>query len=171
VLGPLVNPLLPRRQFIGTAFAELMDVIFDTAIKMGKDHVIVVRGRDGLDEISVSAPTRVLEYRDGQKYDYDIRPEDFGIETLPFEAVSAASPEACLAIARSIIDGTVSSEHYKLVAANAAFIYTKLIEPMPLPAAYRKMERLILDGELRDVLERYVAVLSSETVPAEMTKE
>ena len=71
VLGPLVNPYLPERQFIGTAFADLMEVIFETAIKMGKRHVIVVRGQDGLDEISISTPTRVLEYRDGKKQEYD----------------------------------------------------------------------------------------------------
>ena len=156
VLGPLVNPYLPERQFIGTAFADLMEVIFETAIKMGKRHVIVVRGQDGLDEISVSTPTRVLEYRNGKKLDYQIAPQDFGLEPLPFEAVSAANPDECLAIAKAMIAGVPATEHYKLVAANAAFIYSKFVEEMPLPEAYRKMERLIFDGAMGDVLEKYV---------------
>lgn len=157
-LGPLVNPYLPERQFIGTAFADLMDVIFETGIKMGKKHFLVVRGWDGLDEISVSAPTRVLEYRDGKKQDYEITPEDFGIAPLPFERVSAANPEACLQIARAMIDGKPESAHYKLVAANAAFIYTKFVEDIPLPEAYKKMEQLILDGVMGKVLEQYLSV-------------
>jgi anthranilate synthase/phosphoribosyltransferase len=157
VLGPLVNPYLPERQFIGTAFADLMDVIFETAVKMGKRHVIVARGQDGLDEISVSAPTHVLEYRNGKKLDYQITPQDFDLSPLPFEAVSAANPDECLAIARAMIAGVSATEHYKLVAANAAFIYSKFVEETPLPEAYRKMERLIFAGAMGEVLEKYVA--------------
>lgn len=158
VLGPLVNPLQPRRQFIGTAFAELMDVIFETAIKMGKKHVIVVRGWDGLDEISVSAPTRVLEYRNGRKLDYELNPEDFGLESLPFHAVAAASPAACTEIAKAMLTGRPTTEHYKLVAVNAAFIYSKFVEDIPLPEAYRKMEALIRSGTMEAVLEHYRAL-------------
>ena len=162
VLGPLVNPYQPLRQFIGTAFAELMDVIFETAIKMGKEHVIVVRGWDGLDEISISAPTRVLEYRDGKRQDYEISPADFGIDPLPFRAVSAAHPDECLAIARAILAGVPVTEHYKLVALNAAFIYSKFVEELPLPEAYVKMERLILAGALGEVLENVKRVSQPE---------
>ena len=159
VLGPLVNPYLPERQFIGTAFADLMDVIFETGIKMGKTHFIVARGWDGLDEISVSAPTRLLEYRDGKKQDYEITPQDFGLSPLPFDAVSAANSVECLAIARDMLAGAPKTEHYKLVAANAAFIYTKFIEDIPLTDAYKKMEKLIFEGVMGRVLERYLEEL------------
>ena len=162
VLGPLVNPYLPARQFIGTSFAELMDVIFETAIKMGKQHVIVVRGWDGLDEISISAPTRVLEYRDGERQDYELSAADFGLSPLPFSAVSANHPDECLAIARAMINGLPTTEHYKLVAMNAAFIYTKFVEEIPLPAAYAKMEGLIFAGAMGEALERLQRVLQPE---------
>lgn len=154
VLGPLVNPCLPARQFIGTAFADLMDVIFETGIRMGKKHLIIVRGWDGLDEISVSAPTRILEYRDGERLEYELRPEDFGLEPIPFARVSAASPADALSVARAMLAGAPVSEHYKLVAANAAFIYSKFVEPLPLPLAYAKMERLIFEGALSESLSR-----------------
>ena len=157
VLGPLVNPCQPERQFIGTAFADLMDVIFETGILMGKSQLIVARGHDGLDEISVSALTRVLEYRDGQRREYVIAPADFGIEPLPPEAVSAANPDECLAIARAMLAGVPDTGHYKLVAANAAFIYTRFVEDMPLPEAFRKMKGLIFSGAMGEVLERYLS--------------
>ena len=165
VLGPLVNPYLPGRQFIGTSFADLMDVIFETAIKMGKQHVIVVRGWDGLDEISISAPTRILEYKDGERQDYELSAADFGLEPLPFSAVSARNPDECLAIAQAMIAGVPSTEHYKLVAINAAFIYTKFVEDLPLPEAYSKMERLIFAGAMSEVLERMQQVLQPEAAP------
>ncbi len=164
VLGPLVNPYQPQRQFIGTAFADLMDVIFETAIKMGKEHVIVARGWDGLDEISVSAPTRMLEYRDGKKYDYEISPADFGLEMLPFEAVSAANPDECLALARAMLAGKPTTQHYKLIAVNAAFIYARFVEDIPLPDAYAKMERLIFAGAMGDLLEKYMAITSQTEI-------
>ena len=162
VLGPLVNPYAPDRQFIGTALIDLMDVIFETAIQMGKSHVIVVRGQEGLDEISVSGPTRVLEYRDGQKMDYLITPQDFGLDPLPFAGVSAANSDECLSIARAMLAGTPQSEHYKLIAANAAFIYARFVEDVPLPEAYRKMERLIFDGTMGEVLDKYVSFAVQE---------
>lgn len=157
VLGPLVNPYLPERQFIGTAFADLMEVIFETGIQMGKKHLIVVRGNEGLDEISVSGPTRVLEFRDGKKYDYEVRPEDFGIDSLPFESVRADNSETCVSIAREILAGTPRGRHHQLVAANAAFIYSKFVEELPLDEAYRKMEELIFSGVAGQVLEQYKA--------------
>jgi len=163
VLGPLLNPYQPVRQFIGTAFADLMDVIFETAIKMGKQHVLVVRGWDGLDEISISAPTRVLEFKNGKKYDYEISPADFGLEPLPFPAVSAASPAECLNIAQAMLKGIPATDHFKLVAINAAFIYSKFVEDLPLPEAYRKMERLIFAGAMGETLERLQAVLRAES--------
>jgi len=159
VLGPLVNPLQPHRQFIGTAFAELMDVVFETGILLGKTHFIVVRGHDGLDEISLSALTRVLEYRDGERYEYEIRPEDFGIETIPFELLSA-HPNDSLSIAQSMINGSTDTSHHKLVAANAAFVYTKFVEKMPLPEAYAFMVKKIRDGAMGEQLERYKEAVS-----------
>ena len=155
VLGPLVNPYLPERQFIGTAFSELMDVIFETGIQMGKKHLIVVRGKEGLDEISVSTSTRVLEFRDGKKYDYEVKPEDFGIQPLPFEAVRADNADSCVQVAREILAGNPSGQHYQLVAVNAAFIYSKFVEDIPLADAYRKMENLIFSGIAGQVLEQY----------------
>lgn len=160
-LGPLVNPYQPERQLIGTAFEDLMEVIFETGIHLGKQHFIVVRGLDGLDEISISAPTQVLEYRDGIKKTYEIRPQDFGLDPLPFQQLSAANPNECIRIARDMIAGNPGSEHYKLVAANAAFIYSKFIEEIPLAEAYQKMETLIFEGVLGTVLAHYRSLVAA----------
>jgi anthranilate synthase/phosphoribosyltransferase len=164
VLGPLVNPVLPKRQFIGTAFAELMDIIFETGIKMGKTHLIVVRGWDGLDEISVSAPTRVLEYRAGRKTEYEITPADFGIDPIPFDKVRADHPKDSLHIAEKILQGLPETEHYQLVAVNAAFIYTKFVEEIPLPEAYQKMKQLIFEGAAGQILDMYKQVMGAPTL-------
>jgi anthranilate phosphoribosyltransferase len=60
-----------------------------------------------------------------------------------------------------MLAGQPTTEHYKLVAANAAFIYTKFVEEIPLPEAYRQMEKLIFEGVMGQVLEQYKAALAT----------
>jgi anthranilate phosphoribosyltransferase len=91
-------------------------------------------------------PTRILEYQNGKRHDYEVKPEDFGIEPLPFTAVSAPNGVACTAIARDMLAGEPKTEHYQLVLVNAAFIYTKFVKNIPLPEAYQKMEALLRTG-------------------------
>ncbi len=162
VLGPLINPYKPSRQFIGTAFADMMEVIFETAILMGKKHVIVVRGHDGLDEVSVSAGTRVLEYHNGVRSDYQIKPEDFGIEPIDYQELSAENPAESLAVAQAMLRGIPTTAHYQLVAANAAFIYAKFVADIPLKEAYILMERSIFKGVMGTVLEKYTQEMVME---------
>jgi len=155
VLGPLLNPYQPKRQFIGTAFEQYMELILETAILMGKEHVIVVRGEEGLDEISVSKPSRVLEYKDGQRSDYIIYPEQFGINAVPFEDLSAHSPQENVSLAQAIINGHTNSAHYKLVLANAAFVYSKFHTAIPLEQAYKLMEEKMKAGVMNNQLKHY----------------
>ncbi|MBL7775950.1 MAG: anthranilate phosphoribosyltransferase [Saprospiraceae bacterium] len=166
-LGPLLNPCRPRRQFIGTAFPDLMDVIFETGIQLGRQHLIVARSWDGLDEISLSAPTRILEFFQGERQEYELSAADFGLPPQAFEVFSAANPAESQEIARAILAGAPRSEHFRLVAANAAFIYSRFAEPdLPLKSAYRKMEKFILEGALGQQLERYKSAFS-ETIALE----
>jgi anthranilate synthase/phosphoribosyltransferase len=164
VLGPLVNPLQPRRQFIGTAFADMMELIFETGIRMGKSQLIVARGHEGLDEISISGPTRILEYRNGVRMEYEVCPEDFGIQRLPFSAVSTANAAESLKVAETILDGETQTQHHKLVLINAAFIYSKFVEPLTFPDAYKKMEAMFLEAAGRKQLQQYIQDINqSET--------
>ena len=154
-LGPLLNPYSPDKQFIGTPFPQYHNLIFETGIMMGKSHLVVVRGEDGLDEISVSAPTHVKIYKNGERREITLTPEDFGIETIPFELVKSDGQEDNIRIARELMSGELKSEHYKLIAINAAFIYAEFIEEMPLPQAYSKMVDALKKGELGKHLDQY----------------
>ncbi|MGB0521607.1 MAG: anthranilate phosphoribosyltransferase [Flammeovirgaceae bacterium] len=154
-LGPLLNPYSPDKQFIGTPFTQYHDLIFETGIMMGKSHLVVVRGEDGLDEISVSAPTHVKIYKDGARKEIILKPEDFGIETIPFEHVKSEGQEENIRVAEELMRGELKSEHFQLIAVNAAFIYAEFVEEMPLPEAYQKMIAALKKGELGKHLEQY----------------
>lgn len=155
ILGPLLNPYHPKKQMIGTAFGDYMDLILETAILMGKDQAIVVRGDEGLDEISVSRSTKVLSFKDGERKTYTIHPIDFGIEPVDFDLLKSDNPQQSIQIANDIIDGKLNTEHYKLVAANAAFIYTQFKEDIGLKEAFEKMVTHLKTGALRKQLELY----------------
>ena len=154
-LGPLLNPYNPDKQFIGTPFRQYHDLIFETGIMLGKEHLVVVRAEDGLDEISVSSPTHVKIYKNGERKSFTLQPEDFGIETIPFDEVKSENQEDNIRIAQEILEGELKSEHYKLVAVNAAFIYAEFVEEIPLKEAYVKMVEIIQSGELKQHLNAF----------------
>jgi anthranilate phosphoribosyltransferase len=99
----------------------------------------------------------VREYCNGQRTHYTLAPADFGIEPVPFEMLSAANAANCVDVARDMLTGNVFSEHYKLVIANAAFIYHKFVDPaVSLPDAYQTMEALLRSGAMGEQLSQYV---------------
>ncbi|MBX3101393.1 MAG: anthranilate phosphoribosyltransferase [Bacteroidetes bacterium] len=158
-LGPLLNPLQPKRQFIGTAFAPYMDLIADTAAVLGRTHVVVARGADGLDEITLTGPTRLVSIRGTRREHLELEPADFGLQPLPFEALKCENPAQSLELANQILDGQPQTLHYQLVAVNAAYIYSTFYQEIPLREAYMLMEDTIRSGRLRQVLNAYIKVL------------
>ena len=118
VLGPLTNPAFAKRQVLGVYADHLVDVVARALLALGAEHALVVHSRDGLDEISVSAPTHVCELRDGEIRAYDITPNDLGIDIHPIEALAGGDANENARIARSILDGEEGARR-DVVAANA----------------------------------------------------
>jgi anthranilate synthase/phosphoribosyltransferase len=160
VLGPLINPYNPERQFMGTSFKPYMELMLEAAILMGKKQVYVVRAEDGLDEISVSAPTRILAYENGERKEFTLTPEDFGIETIPFTLVQSDNAATNEAIAKSLMEGDIEGHHYKLIAVNAAFIYSKFVKDVPLKEAYAEMVEKIKSGAMGMQFDDYCALIN-----------
>lgn len=155
VLGPLLNPFRPQRQMIGTAYRQYMEILGDAACLLGKHHVAIVRGHDGLDEISASGPTDVLELRGSQRDAYQLHPALFGTEPVPFDAVRVDTPSQAVAIAQSMLQGDLQTEHYRLVALNAAFAYAHFHQPESLPEAYARMVETLRSGRLGECWAAY----------------
>ncbi|MCL4114826.1 UNVERIFIED_CONTAM: hypothetical protein GTU68_043706 [Idotea baltica] len=155
MLGPLLNPYNPQRQFMGTAFKQYMPLIADTAQLLGKEHFVLVRAADGLDDISISTTTDVIELKDGKQQSYQLSPSDFGIHSVSFEQLKCHNQNENIAISKAMLAGKPTTEHYKLVAANAAFAYAKFHNKMPLANAYLLMEDTLLSGDLAKHFDAY----------------
>ncbi|HEX7828134.1 MAG TPA: anthranilate phosphoribosyltransferase [Thermoanaerobaculia bacterium] len=129
VLGPLTNPAFARRQVLGVYADRLVETVARVLAALGAEHAMVVHSRDGLDEISISAATRVCEVRNGEVVSYDITPEELGLARHPIEAVSGGDARTNAGIAREILNGANGARH-DIVAANAgAALYVGGVAP------------------------------------------
>ena len=122
LLGPLTNPAGAKRQVLGVFAPEWQQPLADVARMLGGERVLVVHS-DGLDELSIHAPSRIVELAGGQIDVYDVAPEDFGIPTRSTDDLQADSPSASLALVRAALSGS-NDAAADIVALNAgAAIY------------------------------------------------
>jgi anthranilate phosphoribosyltransferase len=105
VLSTLTNPARIKRQVIGVYDPTLMHTLIDVMRELGAKHIMVVHGEDGLDEITISGKTRVLELIDKQVYEYEITPEDFKLTTTPISEIKSDSCEENIRYFNQILAG------------------------------------------------------------------
>ncbi|WP_163650453.1 anthranilate phosphoribosyltransferase [Modicisalibacter sp. 'Wilcox'] len=117
ILGPLTNPAGALHQLLGVYQPELVPLMAEAVKRLGSRHVLVVHAEDGLDEISLAAPTRVAELRDGEIHEYTIAPEDFGIERQSLGPLKVVTAEDSLRLVREALAG--EGEAADIVALNA----------------------------------------------------
>ena len=119
ILGPLTNPGSPKRQLLGVYDEYLVEPLAQVLIDLGVERGMVVYGQDKLDEISVSAPTTVCEFKDGWFRSYVITPEEFGITRCSKEDLVGGTPEENAAITRAILNGEERGPKRDAVLMNA----------------------------------------------------
>ena len=104
LLGPLTNPAGARRQLLGVFAPQWQETMAAVAKALGSLHVLVVHC-DGLDELSIHAPSRVVELRDGRIDAYEVAPRDFGLRERSVDGLHAESPAESLRLVRSALSG------------------------------------------------------------------
>jgi len=119
MLGPLTNPAAANCQLLGVYRPELTEMFANALKLLGAKRAFVVHGHDGLDEISVCAPTRVSELKDGLIRTYDITPEQFGIKPAGADELAGGDPETNAAITMRILKGEKSPRR-DIVLLNSA---------------------------------------------------
>lgn len=120
ILGPLTNPADVKRQVIGVFDGELNEPLALVLQKLGSKRVFIVHGEEGLDEISVTGPTRVTELRNNKIDSYTVNPEDFGIKSRPIKEVIGGEIEDNKEIALEILKGGNGAKR-DIVLLNAGF--------------------------------------------------
>ncbi len=119
LLGPLTNPANASAQVTGVYALDLVDKVAEALSMLGLRRALVVHGLDGLDEITISAATRVAEIRDGKLRTYEVTPEQFGMERAPLQQIEGGDAATNAAIIREILSGGASPRR-NVVLLNAA---------------------------------------------------
>ena len=118
LLGPHTNPCGARRQVIGVYDSKLLKTFSTVAKNLDMDHVMVVHGDDGLDEISITGPTQISELKNNKIDEYSISPSDFGLSNCNFDEITAQTPEESLQLVRAAFSGEKSGVQ-DMIALNA----------------------------------------------------
>jgi anthranilate phosphoribosyltransferase len=119
VIGPLSNPALPRFQVVGVASMMMIDLVAHALQELGTEHSFVICGKDGVDEISISAPTAIRELKKGEITSYTISPEDVGIFSVSSSKIQGGDAATNAAILESIFRGERGPKR-DVVVLNAA---------------------------------------------------
>ncbi|WP_151747867.1 anthranilate phosphoribosyltransferase [Acinetobacter lactucae] len=122
LLGPLTNPAGVKRFVIGVFSDELCRPIAEVMKQLGAEHVMVVHSRDGLDEISLAAPTAVAELKDGEITEWTLTPEDVGIESQTLNGLVVADATASLKLIKDALSknkSDIGEKAANMIALNA----------------------------------------------------
>ncbi len=123
ILGPLTNPAGAPNQVLGVFSKDLVEPMAQVLLQLGSEHVLVIHAEDGLDEISIAAPTFVAELKDGEVQTYTITPEQFGLSTGKLTDLAVNSAEESLQIIKGVLSNTTGSAKDIVVLNAGAAIY------------------------------------------------
>jgi len=166
LLGPLSNPAGVTRALIGVADAKWMDAIAQTLDALGAEKVWIAHGADGLDEITTTAPTEILELDHGALRRFIVTPEEAGLSRATLADLRGGDPAHNAAALRAVLDGAKNA--YRDIAvlnAAAALVVAGKVEG--LKAGARLAEAALDTGKARDTLENLIrSSRSAEEEPA-----
>ena len=119
LLGPLTNPAHASAQVVGVYSFDLVDKVAEALSMLGLHRALVVHGLDGMDEITITGPTRIAEVRDGRVRTHEITPEEFGLHRARLSEIAGGDAVANAAIIRAVLAGEKSPRR-DVVLLNAA---------------------------------------------------
>lgn len=160
ILGPLANPAGANFELLGVYDERLVEPLAQVLLKLGVKRAIVVHGQDGIDEISMCAPTTCCELRDGQLTSYVLEPEQVGLPRCRPGDLTGGAPEENAQIALDILNGQKGPKRNAVVLNSAACIYM-VRDGITLKEAVKTAEELIDSGKAKEQLEKFIA-LSNE---------
>lgn len=158
ILGPLTNPLRANVRLLGVYHPSLTEPLARVLKNLGVKGAFVVYGEDGLDEISLSARTRITQLKEGRISTYYIEPEDFGMRRVPHKEIKGGSKKENAYILKSILDGEKSGARREIVLLNAAACFVSADIAGDLKEGIEMARDSIDSGKAKKKLEMLVAL-------------
>jgi len=161
MLGPMSNPAGVRRQVLGVFSKALCRPLAEVLQRLGSVHVLVVHAQDGLDEISLAAPTHVAELKNGEISEYLIQPEDFGIKSQSLIGLNVEGPQESLALIRDALGKRKTEAGQKaadMIILNAGAALYAADRARSLKEGVALAHDALFSGLARDKLEELVSI-------------
>jgi anthranilate phosphoribosyltransferase len=155
-LGPLANPARATSQLLGVGRPEWLDRMATAVACLGTRHALLVCGRDGLDEVSLSGPTLVREVRDGRVTEHEWSPRDFGLEPCTLAELRADGPAESARMIRGVLAGEEGAP-LRVVLANTAAALRAADRVTGLREGVSLAREVIASGRARRVLDELIA--------------
>jgi anthranilate phosphoribosyltransferase len=154
-LGPLTNPAGADRQLLGVSDSRYQETIAEALVGLGCERALVVRGADGVDEISIASETRIIEVKDGKTDEWFTSPDDVGLGRDELEAVAGGTPEHNAGVITAVLDGQDGpARDVTLMNAGAAILVGG--GAGDLAGGVDRAREAIESGAAREVLSRLV---------------
>ena len=160
ILGPLTNPAGAPNIVMGVFHPDLVGIQVRALQRLGAEHALVVYGRDGMDECSLGAATMVGELKDGQISEYDIHPEDFGMQMQSNRAIKVETPEQSLAMLKGVLDNQ-DGPAKEIVVLNAGLVLYACGVASTMKAGMDRAREAIEAGAAKAKLEQVLAFTQS----------
>ncbi|MAG35551.1 MAG: anthranilate phosphoribosyltransferase [Dehalococcoidia bacterium] len=157
ILGPLTNPAGARAQVLGVGDAGIAERMAEALGRLGIKHALVVHGDDGLDELSISAPSTIHELSGSSVETYRLDPEDVGLQRAPLAAVKGGSPKENAAVMRKVLAGDTGPKR-DIVLLNSAAALVAADRAADLREGITLAATAIDSGAASTALDKYVAV-------------
>jgi len=155
IIGPLINPADARRHILGVYRPDLVDIVAEIVASLNYEHVLVVHGVDGLDEISPIGKTIVAEVKNGRIEKYEISPEDFGIERCSIDDIAGGTPEYNAEVIKRIFSGEKGAKRNAVILNASASLYVGGCASS-LEDGVELAENIIDEGRAMEKLEEFI---------------
>lgn len=156
ILGPLTNPASAPNTLMGVFHPDLVGIQVRVMKQLGADHVLVVYGKDGMDEVSLGAATMVGELRNGEIREYEIHPEDFGLSMVSNRSLKVGDAAESKAMLLEALDDTPGTpREIVMLNAGAALYAANVVDS--IPAGIERARQTIASGAARAKLDQFVA--------------
>jgi anthranilate phosphoribosyltransferase len=162
-LGPLTNPAGARRQLLGVSDRHYQETIAEALVGLGSVRAMVVTADDGVDEISVSSRTRVIEVADGKTEEWFVEPGSLGFEESDLEDVAGGTPEENAAAARAVLEGEAGPRRDLVVLNAGAAVYVGGVAES-FEGGIERAAEAVDSGEARILLDRLIAATGGHGV-------
>ena len=160
VLGPLTNPAGAKNQVLGVFSDEWLMPLAEVLARLGSHHVLVVHAQDGMDEISIGAPTHIAELKDGHISCYTVTPEQFGAQRGDIAALKSNDAQHSLTILRAVLDNAPGpARDIVMLNAGAAIYVAGLADT--LQQGIHKADKVIASGAARAKLDALISFTNS----------